>query len=130
MFRYRSGVVRNMDTVEHMSVWNDDTVRVLTELTDAGYSAAKIAHEFHVTHHIIGVTRNMIIGKRWRMNMPPGMSRGAAKRKRAGDIEAKMLPRAVRREAKEKREKKVMARAQRKLPGRLCFNMGFRGEWW
>ncbi len=95
-----------------MTVWNDDKIRVLTELTAAGLSAEQTARK-------MGITRNMVVGKRWRMKMPSGMSRGSTKHKKS--------PRAVlaviRQTVKKKREKRLV-RIARNKPGRLCFNLG------
>jgi hypothetical protein len=100
-----------------MIVWNDDTVDLLTRLTTEGKSAAEIAA-------YMGITRNMVVGKRWRMKMPSGMSRGLPKsEKRAKPA----LPAKVKRVAKVKREKRL-ARLAIKKPGRLCFNLGITGR--
>ena len=91
-----------------MTVWNDDTVRALTEMTAAGLSATVVASA-------LGITRNMVVGKRWRMKMPIPKSE-----KRAKIAE-------VKRAVKEKREKRL-ARLAFKKPGRLCFNLGITGR--
>ena len=96
-----------------MTVWNDDTVRALTEMNAAGLSAAVIARA-------LGITRNMVVGKCWRMGMRPIKSRGSKKRDRSTQV-------AIKQAVKKKREKRLVKLAFKK-PGRLCFNLGITGR--
>lgn len=95
-----------------MTVWNDDNVYLLTRLTTEGKSAAEIAA-------YMGITRNMVAGKRWRMKMPSGMSRRSKKREMSPRAAQAVIKQAV----KKKREKRLV-RIARKKPGRLCFSLG------
>ena len=92
-----------------MTVWNDDTVRTLTELITGGKSQRDVAE-------IMGLTPGMVIGKLWRLRIKGTIPKPE---KRAKPPKPTMVKRAE----KVKREARLLRRA-RKLPGRLCFNMG------
>jgi len=92
-----------------MTVWNDDTVSALTELIASGKSQREAAT-------IMGLTSGMVIGKLWRLKIKSTIPKPE---KRAKPPKPTMVKRAE----KVKRETRLLRRA-RKLPGRLCFNMG------
>ena len=95
-----------------MTVWNDITVSVLTKLIASGKSQREVAE-------IMGLTHGMVIGKLWRLKIKSTIPKSEKRAKPPKST----LPAMVKRAEKVKRETRLLRRA-RKLPGRLCFNMG------
>ena len=104
-----------------MTVWNDDTVRTLTELIASGKSQREVATE-------LGLSPGAVIGKLWRLRIKSTISAN----NKDGTITRFRKPRApamakIKRTVKVKREKRLSRLAVKK-PGRLCFHLGITGR--
>jgi hypothetical protein len=103
-----------------LTIWNEELTQALVSLIEAGASQGQAALR-------LDLTRNQVVGKLWRMEIQSKVPRnnkgaggwlGPKRVKRARPIAAPRAPAAP---------KPKSVRRRHVLPGRLLFNMGFRG---